>query len=350
MSKISIGMFAYNEAARIATTIRAVFAQTLIADPPAEIDAIEIVIVPNGCKDATASVARDAVAACLGALSPEAQRKVSARVEELAQPGKSNAWNVFTHTLSDQSADIVLYLDSDIDFNHERCFAMLHDKLRAHPDAFCAVGKPMKDVAFKREKGLLDRASLLASSASDAGPPAIAGSMYMVRGEVIRRVWMPVGLLTEDGFVRAMLITDLFTKDQQYHRIVRDERASQIFEAVRSPRGVFKHSKRLLVGARINACIYEKLWKLPAGEAGAFAKRESQRDPQWLQKLVRESIAGKGWWVMQPGLLTKRIRFLKFKPLGKQLLHLPIALAMFPFDCAVLIAANAAVRRGDFRW
>jgi glycosyltransferase involved in cell wall biosynthesis len=350
MIKISIGMFAYNEAARIATTIRAVFSQTLIADPPPQVACVEVVIVPNGCRDKTAEVARATIAECLEGLSDSAKHRVVARVEELSQPGKSNAWNIYTHTLSDQSADLLLYLDSDIEFNHEGCFAMLLEKLRANTEASCAVGKPMKDVAFKPRKSWLDRLSLLASSASDAGPPAIAGSMYMVRGPVIREVWMPVGLLTEDGFVRAMLITDLFTKDQQYHRIVRDDRACQIFEAVRSPRGVFKHSKRLLVGARINACIYDKLWQQPPGEAGSFARREAERDPQWLKSLVQESIAGKGWWVMQPGLLTKRIRFLKFKPWGRRLLHLPIALAMFPFDVAVLWAANSAVRRGDFRW
>ncbi|HYF13592.1 MAG TPA: glycosyltransferase [Phycisphaerales bacterium] len=346
--KISIGMLAYNEAQRIDSTIRCVFAQTLLREPP-EGAGVELVIVPNGCKDATAEIARASVARELAALGPGT--RVTARVEELPKPGKSNAWNEYVHRLSDQSADLVFLLDSDITFNHERCLRMVLDKLLAHPEAHCAVGRPLKDAAFKEKKSLLDRLSLLASRSSADGPATIAGSMYVVRGPFIRRVWMPAGLLTEDGFIRAMIITDLFTRKDNPSRIVREERASQIFEAVRSPVGVFKHSKRLLVGARINACVYDKLWNLPAGEdAGSYCKRMQDADPDWLKNVVRERTGGRGWWVMQPGLLFKRLNALKYKPAVRAVLHAPVALAIFPFDLAVLIAANNAVRRGEFRW
>jgi glycosyltransferase involved in cell wall biosynthesis len=350
--KISIGMPAYNEAQRIGHTIRCVFSQTLFRDPPPGAT-IELVVVPNGCKDDTAEVARRTIAEELPRMqgSPGAGR-VAARVEELKEPGKSNAWNRYVHDLADQSADFVFNLDSDILFNHERALRMVLDKLIATPEAYCAVGKPMKDVAFKKDKSLADRISLLASSTGEDGPATIAGSLYVIRGPIIRRIWMPVGLLTEDGFLRAMLITDFFTnKDGNTNRVVREPGASQIFEAVRSPRGVFKHSRRLLVGARINACIYDKLWALPKGEdAGSWSKRQTDANPRWLPDLVKERIAGKGSWVMQPGLLTKRLKGLAHKPLWKAALHLPIVLALLPFDFAVLWSANNAVRRGEFKW
>ncbi len=356
--KISIGMLAYNEAQRIAETIRRVFAQTLLLDPPAHVALIELVVVPNGCKDDTAGVARQAIRDELAKLPETMRSRVSARVEELAQAGKSNAWNEFIHRIGDQQADAVLMLDSDIAFNHEHCFRLLLDKLHAVPTAWCAVGRPLKDVAFKREKSVLDRVSLMASSSSATGPATIAGSMYLIRGEIVRRIWMPVGLLTEDGFLRAMLITEFFTNpNQNPDRVVREERASQIFEAVKSPSGVFKHARRLLVGARINACVYDKLWNLPKGpegqpleDAGAWSKRQHDNNPQWLQALVRERIGGKGWWVMQPGLILDRFHRVLKKPLPNKLAHLPVAAGLFPFDLAVLLSANRAVRRGEFRW
>lgn len=347
--KISLGMLAYNEAQRIGDTIRCVFAQTLLKATPASVSAIEFVVVPNGCKDNTADAARAAIEKELKALG---NPKVTARVEELPQAGKSNAWNEFVHRISDQSADLLLMLDSDIAFNHEHCFTMLLDKLMATPDTWCVVGRPLKDIAFKKDKSLLERASLLASSGTASGPATIAGSMYLIRGEIVRRIWMPVGLLTEDGFLRAMLVTEFFTnKTQNFGRIVREERASQIFEAVTSAKGVFKHAKRLLVGARINACIYDRLWNLPAGEeAGGWSLRQSKTNPNWLKELVKERIAGKGWWVMQPGLASDRIRRAMHKPGLKKLIHVPIAIVLWPYDIAVLLSANNAVRRGEFRW
>jgi glycosyltransferase involved in cell wall biosynthesis len=346
--KISIGMLAYNEAQRIDTTIRCVFSQTLLRELSAG-DELELVIVPNGCKDETASIARSAIARELTGLP--AGHRVSARVEEVASAGKSNAWNVYVHTHARRDADFVMLLDSDITFNHDRALRMVLDKLLATPRAHAAVGRPLKDVAFKQHKSLVERISLAVSKTNEEGPATIAGSLYVVRGEVIRQVWMPPGLLTEDGFMRAMLITDLFKAQDNTDRIVREPAASQIYEAVTSPAGVIKHTRRLLVGARINACLYDKLWALPKDKhAGEYIRENIERDPHWLRSVVSERIAGKGWWVMQPGLLTKRLQNLRYKSWPKRLLHLPVALILFPFDAGVLISANNAVRRGEFRW
>lgn len=346
--KISIGMLAYNEAQRIDTTIRCVFAQTLLRELPAG-DELELIVVPNGCKDTTAQVARDSIARELAALPT--QSRVTARVEEVASPGKSNAWNIYVHTHARKDADFVMMLDSDITFNHDRALRMVLDKLLASPNAHAAVGRPLKDVVFKQNKSLAERISVAVSKTSEEGPATIAGSLYVVRGEIIRQVWMPPGLLTEDGFMRAMLITDLFKAQDNTDRIVREHAASQIYEAVTSPTGVMKHTRRLLVGARINACLYDKLWALPKDKhAGEYIRENIERDPQWLRSVVKERIADKGWWVMQPGLLTKRFKNLRYKSWSKRLLHAPVALLLFPFDAAMLISANNAVRRGEFRW
>jgi len=349
--KISLGMPAYNESQRIAQTIRCVFAQTLFRSPPEHVDAVELVVVPNGCGDDTAEVAQGVIDELLPTLR---HGKVSARVEVVAQAGKSNAWNLYVHRFARQDADVVFLLDSDVLFTPDRCFEMLVEKLAASPDAYAVVGRPLKDIALKSRKSLFDRISLLGSAANDQQHPAIAGSLYAVRGEIIRRIWMPRGLLVEDGFVRAMLITNFFTnKDYgaQYDRIVRVDDAHQVFEAVRSPVGIFKHSKRLLVGVRINACIYDQLWHLPEGEdAGSWAKRKNEENPDWLRQLVREKIKSLGFWVMPDGLVFRRFRELKGKSLVRAVRSFLLAVFAFPFETAVLWSANRAVRRGEFRW
>ncbi len=349
--KISLGMPAYNESQRIADTIRCVLAQSLFRDPPANIECVELVIVPNGCTDATAEVAQNTLDEALPALT---HGKVSARVEVIAQAGKSNAWNHFVHSFSRQDADVVFLLDSDVLFTPDRCFEMLLEKLGESPQAHAVVGRPMKDIALKKRKSLFDRISLLGSAANDQDHPAIAGSLYAVRGEIIRRIWMPRGLLVEDGFVRAMLITNFFTNSNysaQYDRIVRADGAHQVFEAVRNPLGIFKHSRRLLVGVRINACIYDKLWHLPKGEdAGSWCQRRNEENPDWLRDLVREKIKSLGFWVMPDGLVFRRFRELREKPLARAIRSFFLAIFAFPFETAVLWSANRAVRRGEFRW
>lgn len=349
--KISLGMLAYNESQRIASTIRCVFAQTLFQNPPAGVEAVELVIVPNGCTDCTAEAAQNALDELLPGL---AHGRVSARVEVLAQPGKSNAWNHYVHSFARQDADVVFLLDSDVLFTPDRCLEMLVEKLGVSPQAYAVVGRPLKDIALKERKSLFDRISLVGSAANEQQHAAIAGSLYAVRGEIIRRIWMPRGLLVEDGFVRSMLITNFFTNENysaQYDRVVRAEGAHQVFEAVRSPRGIFKHSKRLLVGVRINACIYDKLWHLPRGEdAGAWCHARNEENPDWLRDLVHEKVRSLGFWVMPDGLVFRRFRELRDKPLARAVRSLFLAMFAFPFETAVLWAANRAVRRGEFRW
>ena len=349
--KISLGMPAYNESQRIAQTIRCVFAQTLFRSPSTAVESVELIVVPNGCTDDTAGVAQRVVAEELARLRDP---RVSARVEVLAQAGKSNAWNEYVHRFSAQDADVVFLLDSDVTFTPDRCFELLMVALAAAPRAHAAVGRPLKDIALKQHKSLADRVSLLGSSAGDQAHPAIAGSMYAVRGAVVRRIWMPRGLLVEDGFVRAMLITNFFTNPgyaNEYDRVTRAESAHQVFEAVRSPRGIFRHARRLLVGARINACIYDKLWHLPPGQdAGAWCRAMSDADPDWVRTLVNQKIATLGFWVMPRGLMFSRFANARAKHLLPALRSLALAALALPFDAAVLCSANAAVRRGEFRW
>ena len=67
---VSIGMLARNEAARIAHTLRSLLQQSVFCADGRTLPAAEweLIVVPNGCSDATAEAARAALAS--GATTP----------------------------------------------------------------------------------------------------------------------------------------------------------------------------------------------------------------------------------------------------------------------------------------
>src|SRR3954453_15612611 len=95
---ISVGILAFNEELRIGRTIRSLLAQSVFVDPEAVTRfEWEIVVVPNGCTDKTHEVAESVLKEGLPCLPRE---KVGARVQSLAQAGKSRAWNELIHAIS----------------------------------------------------------------------------------------------------------------------------------------------------------------------------------------------------------------------------------------------------------
>lgn len=100
MATLSIIIPANNEAARIKDCLDALLTQRGI-DPDHR---IEIIVVANGCEDATAKVALEAAARCTA-------RGWTLRVQELAEGGKPAALNA-----GDQfaSSGARLYLDADV--------------------------------------------------------------------------------------------------------------------------------------------------------------------------------------------------------------------------------------------
>lgn len=91
--KISIGILAYNEAESIADILHSLYEQSLLQDIDRD-KMVEIIVVPNGCKDNTATVAKNT----LQNLSTQLDSALFQwQVYEVSEAGKSNAWNLFIH-------------------------------------------------------------------------------------------------------------------------------------------------------------------------------------------------------------------------------------------------------------
>ena len=250
---VSIGILAYNESGSISATLLSLFQQSLLNQSEPNC-AIEVVVVPNGCTDETASVAR----AKLEELVQTVRPGVRAVVCEVEQSGKSNAWNLYVHEFSDPAADYLFLMDADIKFLEPHTLRHMIEILEATPSAWVSVDTPVKDVEIKEKKNLLERLSVSVSKGGSG--VAICGQLYCGRASVLRGIWMPPGLPVEDGFLAAMIVTDRFTSKEVFERIVRAEAASHVFEAYTNPITLLRHEQRIIVGSTINAFIYGDLW------------------------------------------------------------------------------------------
>jgi glycosyltransferase involved in cell wall biosynthesis len=346
--RVSIGMLAYNEEGRIGRALRAVLDQTLLRSPRSDIESIEIVCVPNGCKDRTASEARAELERACGS---GGAGRVTWKVSEIERADKCNAWNHFVHSASDQSAEFLFLLDADIWFEQPECLERVLAKLVESPVANLCVDTPLKHNARSGGKGPLERASVSLSEVRQAGPLTVAGSLYCARSAFIRRLWLPVGLLGDDGFVRAMLLTDFFSVPERMDRIVRAEGAAHFFEACSGIGPVFRHSKRLAVGTAMNCILFEHLWAHRNGEdGGSYFKRRTDKEPGWVRRTILEEVQRRGFWAVGTGEALRHFGNLKGLSLARRLRLLPVCIAGTLFDFAVLFAANRALKKGDIRW
>ena len=232
---ISIGILAHNEERDIGTLISDLAKQNLLANNALS---IEIHVVANGCTDNTVGVSKAALAA-----QPFHRENIATFVHDLSRPGKSNAWNEFVHRLASPNTDYVFCLDADIRIPEATTLQLVFDKLVSSKTACVAVDESVKDLSEKAQKTITERIILAASGTGYNTRSAIAGALYCVRFDVLKNIWMPIGLPGEDGFLRAMILTSNFTKEENLDRLVFVEGARHIFR-------VGTHDRRRLPSQR----------------------------------------------------------------------------------------------------
>ncbi|MDX1683116.1 MAG: glycosyltransferase, partial [Phycisphaeraceae bacterium] len=254
---ISLGILAWNEAASIRETINSILAQSLVQTPPDWLKAFEVICVPNGCTDDTAAVARKALEAGLN----QTGERVTGRVHEVAEPSKANAWNVFVHEASADDATALVLMDGDVILDHPDALLNLAQTLQSHPEAKVAGATPIKHLARRRGFNPLHRLSLGASTIRRAMPGTFAGCCYMGRAEALRAFRLPSVLIGEDVFVRAMIVTDFFTRPDDTRRVVRADDASVLFEAYTAPGKVFRNLVRRSVTLAIDSILFAAFWE-----------------------------------------------------------------------------------------
>lgn len=350
MTMITIGVLAHNEEKRIVRTLESLLQQTLFAAPRIENRRIEIVVVPNGCRDKTADLAE---ATLDGALTQIGNPLITARIAPLAQPGKSNAWNELVHSIADPGTDVFVMIDADIEFGDPETIENAVDCLLDHPTAQVVVDLPLNDLTRKDNPKIIERLLARTSWMKFDAPPSIAGSFYCASGAMLRDIWMPVGLSGEDGFLFSMVLTDCFRKPPDHARVVRAVNASHYYEGLSNIRSIIRHEVRLAIGTVLNIylCWYVLVFLTdPDGPgAGDLIQRLNKENDGWYARLLETQIASRGFWVLPNGMflgtLTRRFRWWRDRNLGAMIVELPLRCAALGVDLVVLWIANRKLRK-----
>ncbi len=339
--RISVCILAHNEASGIGRMLESLSRQTVFLGQVASIQCVELLVVPNGCSDNTAEVARN----FLEKLGSQWGPRICAQVQEIAEPGKSNAWNRSVHEYIDPDCDYICMIDADVQLIEPETLENVILQLELDPIAQVCCDLPVKSAALKKNRSLREWLSLNALNRT-ANPYFICGQLYCARASLMRQIVMPPGLPVEDGFLRAMVVTDLFRAPEDRRRVVRAPGASHTFEAYLSIVDLFEHRKRMMIGGYINASIYDFVSGRSAGiGAGKVIADELKKNPKWLEELASQRITSGGRWVIPRSYWFDHMVGLRGMPWFKRIKRLPLAMACTLFDLLVAISANRELKR-----
>ncbi len=246
-------------------------------------------------------------------------------------------------------------IDADITFNHPDTNYNAIIGLQNNQHACVSVGTPLKNFSQKTKKSLIAKISVHYSQNKQRRQaveknPGIAGSFYCARSDVLRGVWMPPGLSSEDGFLRAMVCTDFFRTKPDPSKIIRVPNASHSYEGLTSIHDMIRHELRMIIGTSMNSyfCWDFLLFATdPNGPgAGALIKARLDTDPDWYKKILENTIRNRGIWVLPRNMLFSR--FLPLKNIGmKKILLWPLIFpAFFLLYFPILFIANQKIKKG----
>lgn len=322
--KVDIGIFAHDEAAGIAAVVAAFLAQRRDG-----LD-LRVLVLANGCRDATAALARAA----------------GAEVADLPEGGKSRTWNRFVHDLSRPDAAMLVFADADIELPEPDMVLRLVQGLAARPGLHVMNSRPVKDIVARPEGlSLQDRLIALAGGTLDDWRRAICGQLYAMPAARARAHWMPVGLPVEDGFLRAMVLTDALTLPEDLTRID----GADVWHVYASERGLaalIRHQVRIVIGSAINLAVFDALRARPA-ETRAADLRAAAAQPGWLPALLRAQLPRWPYGFVPLHFLIKRSQNLLRDP---RRLRSPkgvmLLVAGFGFDLIVYVLVQIRMARG----
>lgn len=344
-------MLAYNEEKDISRTIRSLFEQSVFKlYDHGELIGVkwEVTVVPNGCTDLTAEIARNVLREICNNLHGKVNIKWD--VIEIGLAGKSNAWNEFIHNYSNKDSEFVVMLDADIEFDNVDTILNTIKELQRNSHASVVVDLPLKDFVKKKNKSLVEKISIIKSRDTFLGDPGIAGSFYCARFKILREIWMPVGLPGEDGFLRAMIITNLFRSLPDPTRVVRADNSSHFYEGLTKVKDIYNHELRMIIGTTLNSYF---CWGFlafatdPNGSgAGHLIKSCLEHNPDWYRTIIRDEITKRGWWVLPRGMLVRKIGIRQLAESSQWPKKLLIVFVSSILYLPVMIVANYKLKKG----
>lgn len=336
---LSIGVLAHNEEHRIGAMLESLLTQDIFGR-----FTTEIIIVANGCTDATADVARGT----LERHSATRMQTGSVRVEVLHPAGKANAWNEFVHRLSSGDATVLILMDADIWFLSTDTLSRMVATLEGTPGAVVCVDRPVKDIELQTSRTLLQRLLASATTEIDADNVPLCGQLYCARSHDLRLIRVPPEIQIEDGFIRALLLTRGFRSPEDRSRIVLASEAAHGFVSVRSLAELVKHEQWIVAGSIVNMLLFRRFGaEARAGcDAMDLMRTWSERDPEWLPNYVEAEVRALGWRLLPSHWWTRRWTRLLRIPYPRRFFRLPVAVIAAIFDAVIFVSAIRQVHLG----
>ena len=329
MQCVDIGVFAHNEQAGIAAMVARLAAQDIWQTSGVS---LRILLLCNGCTDATVAVA---AAAAVG---------TGVEVIDLAQGGKSRTWNRFVQDLSRPEADVLMFVDADIEFRDDGAFGEMLRNLGA---LWVLNSQPVKDTVVRPE-GLSRKDRFIAAAAGglDNWKTAVCGSFYAMPAGAARRFHLPIGLPVEDGFLRAMVLRDAITGPEDFSRINGLEGMYHVYCSERTIRALIRHQVRIVIGSAVNYACFGAIDRLPLDQRHAELARAAA-DETWVARAIKARLPEWPGGYIPLHFLTKRLTKAAQNP--RDLLRpkrLAITVFGFGFDLIVYARAQWAMWRG----
>lgn len=323
--RVDIGVFAHNEAGGIAACLAGLMAQDIFAR-----DGIEarLVVLANGCSDDTVATARG----------------LGAEVADLAQGGKSRTWNRFVHDLARWDADVLVFCDADIVLPAPDALTRLVTGV-GRAGLWVMNSQPVKDIVFA-PVGLsaLDRMIASAAGGLEDWKTAICGQLYAMPAARARGLHLPIGLPVEDGFLRAMVLTDALTGAEDFSRIDGGD-VLHVYVSERGVAALVRHQVRIVIGSAINAACFAHLRGMAADQRRAELARAAA-DDGWLPRVLQAQLP-RGFGYVPLHFLTKRVVRAFARP--ADLLRpkrLAVTVLGAGFDLIVYVIAQVRMARG----
>jgi glycosyltransferase involved in cell wall biosynthesis len=347
---VSIAIFAWNEEATIHHTLNSLFRQSIFEDLSRRGLWCEIICVVNGCSDGTPAAA-ERVFSIERASHPFANT-FKARVENLCERGKLNAWNQFVHRLSSRGAAFLVMMDADIIMHEARTIENMARTLEENPTANISTDLPRKDIHFKEKKSLRERLSLVEAKITATAAAQLCGQLYCIRSEIARRIYLPKDLAAcEDGFIKSLVCTDFLSRAPIAQRICLAPEAEHTFEAYVSPSALLRNQKRQMMGQTMVHLLIDQflptLSERQLSHLSETLRAKDEAEPGWLKQLVaRHLVRTRFFWRLYPNLLGQRLeRWNKLKGLGR-LLSAPQVAAVSALSLVPAFLAHRSLKRG----
>ena len=338
---VSIGVLAHNEERTIGKLLGDLLSQTLFQRSGVS---VELHVVANGCSDATARVASEV-------LAPLRNNGQSHKytVHDLETPGKANAWNQLVHFFADGRTEYIFLIDADIRIYDGNLLESTLTCLEDSPAAAAATDEPVKDIQLRSARGPLETIISAFSRTSHDIRDAICGQFYCAKFSWLRQVWMPNGIIGEDGFLHAMTVTGKFSSNPNAGRVVHVPGGRHYFETRTQIPDILHHQLRLAIGTGMNVLLFDHLTaKAKDGvDLTNYIAERNAADPKWLNTLVRDHLAANNKFAMHRSFIWRRLDHFRTLPLRRKIVKCPVYAAGWLLDLYMFLAADRALRRGS---